>query len=116
MGERSLIGGGLHVSRRLLIDGVHGGWPATWHHLLMDSVENSNGDAIGAVADSAGFPLDGGFACPRCGRSVTEEYYGPCTSCRTTLRMSVTADAKEVDDVAYEPKMNVTPNAVALKD
>lgn len=57
-----------------------------------------------------------GFRCPRCGREVTEEYYGPCTECRTTLRLSVTADAKDVEDVAYEPKMNVTPNAVALKD
>lgn len=84
----------------------------------MDAVENSNDDPVGSVADPdpAGLPLDGGFACPRCGRPVTEEYYGPCTSCRTTLRMSVTADAKEVDDIAYEPKMNVTPNAVALKD
>lgn len=66
--------------------------------------------------DTAGSGSQDGFTCPRCGRPATEEYYGPCSSCRTTLRMSITADAKDVDDVVYEPKMNVTPNAVALKD
>lgn len=70
--------------------------------------------ADGSVATAG--TTEGGFACPRCGRTVDEEYYGPCTSCRTTLRMSITAEAKDVEDVAYEPKMNVTPNAVALKD
>lgn len=92
-----------------------------WHHLGMDldprptepqvvSIEAPTGDASEHPGD------DESFACPRCGRTVTEEYYGPCASCRTTLRMSITADAKDVEDVAYEPKMNVTPNAVALKD
>ena len=56
------------------------------------------------------------FDCPRCMTSVSEEYYGPCTSCRTTLRTLIGGEAREVDDVAYEPKMNVTPNAVATKD
>lgn len=65
---------------------------------------------------SEGWNPDDTFACPRCGRPVNEPYYGPCESCRTTLRMSITSDARDVDDVSYEPKMNVTPNAVALKD
>ncbi|MCB1256210.1 MAG: hypothetical protein KDB26_03850 [Microthrixaceae bacterium] len=56
------------------------------------------------------------FSCPRCGRTVVESYYGPCSSCRTTLRMTVTKDAVDVDDAEYVPKMNVTPNAVATKD
>jgi hypothetical protein len=32
------------------------------------------------------------------------------------LRASVSADARDVDGPTYEPKVNVTPNAVALKD
>lgn len=59
-------------------------------------------------------PLE--FRCPRCQLDVTDEFYGPCPSCRTTLRSVVRADAREVASSAYEPKMNVTPNAVALKD
>ena len=53
---------------------------------------------------------------PGCGRMTSEEYYGPCTECRTTLRMTITKDAEQVADVEYVPKMNVTPNAVATKD
>ncbi len=54
--------------------------------------------------------------CPRCGASVTEEFYGPCTACRADLRATLGGDAQEVTSTEYEPKMNVTPNAVALKD
>ncbi|MFM7069052.1 MAG: hypothetical protein ACKOYM_06275 [Actinomycetes bacterium] len=56
------------------------------------------------------------FDCPRCGTSVAEPFYGPCGTCRSTLRASVAGDARNLDAPAYEPKMNVTPNAVALKD
>ncbi|MEO0493885.1 MAG: hypothetical protein AAF081_10760 [Actinomycetota bacterium] len=55
------------------------------------------------------------ITCPRCGATVDEVYYGPCGACRTELRATLGADAKDVV-VEYEPKMNVTPNAVALKD
>ena len=55
------------------------------------------------------------FACPRCGSQTDETYYGPCTSCRAELRATMGGDAKDLT-VEYEPKMNVTPNAVALKD
>lgn len=55
------------------------------------------------------------FDCPRCSGAVTERFYGPCTGCRAELR-SVGGEAREVEVAAYEPKMNVTPNAVALKD
>lgn len=54
--------------------------------------------------------------CPRCGDPATEAYYGPCTSCRTELRATLGGDATDIAAVEYEPKMNVTPNAVALKD
>ncbi len=57
-----------------------------------------------------------GFTCPRCGQTVSDEYYGPCSSCRDHLRANLGGDEREVVAAAYEPKMNVTPNAVALKD
>jgi hypothetical protein len=56
------------------------------------------------------------FDCPRCSLEVTEAFYGPCTTCRGELRALLGGEAREVEAAAYEPKMNVTPNAVALKD
>jgi hypothetical protein len=56
------------------------------------------------------------FTCPRCSQAVDEHYYGPCTPCRTELRATLGGEATDVTASAYEPKMNVTPNAVALKD
>lgn len=55
------------------------------------------------------------FACPRCGAMVTERLWGPCGDCRVELR-AAGGPGGEVDTAAYVPKMNVTPNAVALKD
>ena len=56
------------------------------------------------------------FTCPRCAAEVTEGWYGPCTSCRTALRSTYAGAARDVAVADYEPKMNVTPNAVATKD
>jgi cytidine deaminase len=56
------------------------------------------------------------FDCPRCSTNVTERFYGPCQPCRDELRETWTADAKVIALADYVPKMNVTPNAVALKD
>lgn len=57
------------------------------------------------------------FACPRCTTDVQEEFYGPCTPCRHALRAEQGTDpVGTVTETAYEPKMNVTPNAVALKE
>jgi hypothetical protein len=56
------------------------------------------------------------FACPRCQSTVTEDFYGPCDECRGVLRATIRSDARAVAVAEYEPKMNVTPNAVALKD
>jgi hypothetical protein len=55
------------------------------------------------------------YACPRCGEHVTERFYGPCDACRGALRATVAGEARAVERQAYEPKMNVTPNAVASK-
>jgi predicted RNA-binding Zn-ribbon protein involved in translation (DUF1610 family) len=54
--------------------------------------------------------------CPRCGNEVHSRFYGPCESCRTQLRAAYAGLAREVEVAEYVPKMNVTPNAVALKD
>lgn len=54
--------------------------------------------------------------CPRCGRAVEQQFYGPCARCHGELRAAYQAEATEAVAVGYEPKMNVTPNAVALKD
>jgi predicted anti-sigma-YlaC factor YlaD len=57
------------------------------------------------------------FDCPRCAAPVSEAHYGPCNECRAALRSQYAGLAR--DDVMaeeYAPKMNVTPNAVALKD
>ena len=56
------------------------------------------------------------FDCPRCQTAATARFYGPCESCRAELRATQGGDAKQVETEAYEPKMNVTPNAVATKD
>ena len=56
------------------------------------------------------------FDCPRCGTATDDDLYGPCPRCRTELRAAFTGDARAVDVVDYEPKLNVTPNAVATKE
>ncbi|MCU0260504.1 MAG: hypothetical protein MUE78_05745 [Ilumatobacteraceae bacterium] len=56
------------------------------------------------------------FACPRCSRTVTARFYGPCDDCRAELRATFVREAEVIELAEYEPKMNVTPNAVALKD
>jgi cytidine deaminase len=56
------------------------------------------------------------FTCPRCRAEVASEFYGPCESCREALREMFRGEGRVVEVAEYEPKMNVTPNAVALKD
>ncbi|HEY2333355.1 MAG TPA: hypothetical protein VGH94_15665 [Acidimicrobiales bacterium] len=59
-------------------------------------------------------PLE--FTCPRCGQAATERFYGPCGSCVDQLHAAFPGAVREVEVAAYEPKMNVVPNQVALKD
>jgi len=54
--------------------------------------------------------------CPRCGRPARQAYYGPCGACRTELVERFARRAREVDVPDYEPKVNVTANAVALRE
>lgn len=66
------------------------------------------------VLDGLDVPVS--FDCPRCASTVEAPFYGPCERCLAELRTRYQAERTEMVDVAYEPKMNVTPNAVALKD
>jgi hypothetical protein len=56
------------------------------------------------------------FTCPRCEGEVTEEFYGPCASCRDELRATLGGERRDVQAEAFEPAMHVTVDAVALKD
>jgi hypothetical protein len=56
------------------------------------------------------------FVCPRCAQTVEAGFYGPCDACRGELRAKFVRVERIVEVAEYEPKMNVTPNAVALKD
>jgi hypothetical protein len=60
--------------------------------------------------------VDLAVTCPRCGTDVQARFYGPCESCRGALRAAYAGLAREVDVAEYVPKMNVTPNAVAMRD
>lgn len=62
-------------------------------------------------------PIDlAAFTCPRCDGPAAADYYGPCSACCNDLRVKLAGEATDLTVEAYEPKMNVTPNAVALKD
>ena len=56
------------------------------------------------------------FACPRCAQTVSARFYGPCDSCRDELRAKFVRVERIVEVAEYEPKVHVTPNAVALKE
>jgi len=58
------------------------------------------------------------FDCPRCGAAnVESQFYGPCPSCRDALNAAAYKEPTERATAdGYMPKMNVTPNAVALKE
>ena len=58
------------------------------------------------------------FPCPRCGKSLDDaEFYGVCDTCATNLRDQFDGNPRaDVAAAEYEPKMNVTPNAVASKE
>ncbi len=61
-------------------------------------------------------PIDP-FVCPRCGLPAAQErFYGPCSACRGDLSARQGGPRQEAASVRFEPKMHVTPNAVATKD
>ena len=59
-------------------------------------------------------PLD--ITCPRCDAPSSVRFYGPCDDCRDELRRTLGTAATAFVAPDDEPKMNVTPNAVATKE
>lgn len=57
-----------------------------------------------------------GFTCPRCGEQVEARFYGPCPACSQVLQATYQQKKNDVEAPEYEPKMNVTPNAIATKE
>ena len=64
--------------------------------------------------DPAAFPPES-MPCLRCGAETMLRFAGPCPACADELRTKFQGVARAVD-AEYVPKMNVTPNAVALKE
>ena len=65
--------------------------------------------------DPAAFPAEA-TPCLRCGVETMLVFAGPCPACTKELRDKFRGEGRAVDGGEYVPKMNVTPNAVALKD
>jgi hypothetical protein len=65
--------------------------------------------------DPGAFPPEP-MACLRCGAETMLRFAGPCEACAHELREKFRGEARAVAGGDYVPKMNVTPNAVALKD
>ena len=53
--------------------------------------------------------------CLRCGATARLRFRGPCEACVAELDAKYDGEARAVEAQEYVPKMNVTPNAVALK-
>ncbi len=58
-------------------------------------------------------PVD--MECMRCRQVAPMRFYGLCTGCREELHARYDGVGRVIEVAEYEPKMNVTPNAVALK-
>ena len=56
------------------------------------------------------------FDCLRCGTTAPMRFRGLCGACRDELHDRFAREEREVEVAEYEPKINVTPNAVATKD
>jgi NMD protein affecting ribosome stability and mRNA decay len=54
--------------------------------------------------------------CMRCGKPAQLRFAGPCPDCVAELDELFPGIAREVAAEEYVPKVNVTANAVALKD
>ena len=55
------------------------------------------------------------MSCLRCGAVTPMRFVGPCAACTEELRSTLRGEVRTVE-TEYVPKMNVTANAVALKD
>ena len=57
-----------------------------------------------------------GMECIRCHATALMRFRGLCPSCRDELHAKFDIEGRTIEVAEYEPKMNVTPNTVALKD
>lgn len=86
------------------------------HDSPLQPVDNPVPTDEGTSGGSGGSGDVIGYECPRCAAQVVSSFYGPCETCRGALRATIKAEAQDVAAADYEPKMNVTPNAVATKE
>ena len=56
------------------------------------------------------------ITCPRCNKEAQVRFYGPCDECRQGVITTMKAEGADMEEVAYEPKMNVVPNQIATKE
>jgi hypothetical protein len=56
------------------------------------------------------------LTCLRCGKPARLRFAGPCPDCVGELTARFPGVARTVETEEYAPKVNVTANAVALKD
>jgi hypothetical protein len=54
--------------------------------------------------------------CLRCHERAPMRFAGMCVGCRDELRAKYAGPGRQLATEAYEPKTNVTPNAVAFRD
>jgi hypothetical protein len=59
-------------------------------------------------------PMD--LTCIRCQTAVQMRFYGLCPACRDELDVKYDGVGSVIEIDEYVPKVNVTANAVALKD
>jgi hypothetical protein len=59
-------------------------------------------------------PLE--LTCMRCHKPASMRFAGPCADCVAELAAKFPGVARQVEAEEYVPKVNVTANAVALKD
>jgi hypothetical protein len=52
----------------------------------------------------------------RCRQRALMRFAGVCEPCRDELRAKYASAGRSIETAAYEPKVNVTANAVALCD
>jgi hypothetical protein len=84
------------------------------------SVRFSSGRSVDQIARRSSVetldlgPVD--MECMRCRRVAPMRFYGLCATCREELHSKFDRGTRVIEIAEYEPKVNVTPNAVALKD
>ena len=94
---------------------------------MVDPTGTPTNKSLDSAADAAPFvPMEfpersqafdlSSFPCPRCQTAMSAQTYGPCPDCVVELKASQRTEGGDIEAAVYEPKVNVTPNAVALKD